>query len=370
MVNITGQSVSIVRLVFLFLLFLFCLAISWNQFSTHHSGRFALVTDPQIFNGETMGTHWQVQLAQNQNPPDDLQNLIQDKLDQLDHAIFSTWDSDSELSRINNSSSTEFVISPDLAQVLAVAANIQVTSQGGFDPRVGELVNIWGFGPEGDNEVPKAAVIDQALERLSESSYEVDLQSLSLVRSSGLLLDLSGIAKGFAVDELAEFLSALGLLHYLVEVGGELRIQGYRFVPELAGFGETQNQPLPWRVALELPEVGVRQVASVVSNMGDIAIAGSGDYRNFRVLPDGTRVSHEIDPRTGRPASHDLAGVTVFMSKAIEADAWATAFMIMGPQESLRIAEELGLMVSLVVRKDQGWSIITSSALEQYLRRE
>ena len=148
--------------------------------------------------------------------------------------------------------------------------------------------------------------------------------------------DLSGVAKGYAVDRIAEALRALGYRDFLVEIGGELRAHG---------------SPLDgpdWRVAIEAPDPGARRIHRVIP-LRDRALATSGDYRNFYER-DGVRISHLIDPRSGRPISHVLASVSVVHAEAVWADAWATALMVLGPDEGWELARREGLAAHFIER--------------------
>jgi thiamine biosynthesis lipoprotein len=149
---------------------------------------------------------------------------------------------------------------------------------------------------------------------------------------------LSAIAKGFAVDRIAEHLERLGIRNYLVEIGGELRARGHN------------AQGKPWQVAIESPQAGMRAIHRVLSCDG-LAMATSGDYRNF-FEEHGKQYSHIIDPRLGRPVSHGLASVTVLDPSCARADALATALMVLGPDAGYELAFEEGLTVLLIVKHD------------------
>jgi thiamine biosynthesis lipoprotein len=152
--------------------------------------------------------------------------------------------------------------------------------------------------------------------------------------AAGVAIDLDGIAPGWAVDRLAERLEALGVRDYLVEIGGEVRARG------------DSPEQRRWRVAVEKPLAGER-VAQAVIELGNNGVSTSGDYRDYREM-DGRRISHTIDPRTGLPVAHRLASVTVVHASVAAADAWATALMVLGPEEGMALARREGLAALFV----------------------
>jgi thiamine biosynthesis lipoprotein len=304
--------------------------------------------------GETMGTTWSVQVVE---PPADLdsaalESRIRTRLDAV-NAQMSTYDPDSELSRFNRTSSRDWLpVSAGLAKVVALASEISGLSSGAFDVTVGPLVNLWGFGPGAVRaDLPSKGDVDDALARVGHEHLAVRQSKPALRKSTtGLYVDLSAIAKGYGVDELVGVLESLGLTDYLVEIGGELRGRG------LNATGQ------PWRIAIERPDAGVREVFAVVP-LRDLAMATSGDYRNFFEV-DGQHYSHTIDPSTGWPVRHRLASVTVLDGSCARADALATALLVLGPDRGLELAERLGIAAMLILREDDGYRTIASRAFE------
>ncbi|HEX7027751.1 MAG TPA: FAD:protein FMN transferase, partial [Gammaproteobacteria bacterium] len=284
--------------------------------------------------GVTMGTYYLVKIA---DAPKNLKtNELQDGMDSLLHEInrsMSTYDKDSELSRINRSRKPEPIpISPGLYTVLNEAVKISRLSNGAFDITVGPLVNLWGFGPElRDDTVPASVDIQLALARVGMDKIELSDSDSPAFRKlhPEVYLDLSAIAKGYGVDRLAEHLEIRGIKNYMVEIGGEMRVKG------------VNARGKPWRIAIEEPSPAGRNVFSVIAP-GDRAVATSGDYRNYFEW-DGRRYSHTIDPRNGRPVDHALASVTVLANNCMHADAMATALMVLGPKQGydLAVAEKL-----------------------------
>ena len=271
---------------------------------------------------------------------------IETLLARLDREIFSTWAEDSELSRLNRQPpGVPMPVSAELFAVLRLAGEISTATGGAFDMTAGSLVNLWGFGPRGAAEpfvrIPADAEISQALVNTGTDRLELDEASSTATRLAEVYIDLSAIAKGYAVDQVVALLRNRGYESYFVEIGGELAIGGRK-----PGFRV-------WRAALEAPDAETSIPWGIISNRNEhIAVAGSGSYRNFFVL-DGASYSHQIDPRNGRPVQHELAAVYVISDSAAGADALATGLMIMGPAEARRFAKSNQLSV-LLLEADAG----------------
>jgi thiamine biosynthesis lipoprotein len=302
--------------------------------------------------GSTMGTTWSLQYWGEAPSSEALRETLQVKLTHLDTAVFSTYAQDSELSRLNrNPSRASVQLSSDLFTVLQLASTIHALSEGAFDPTVGPLVNLWGFGAQPERALPDDNAIVEAKSRLGMNAITLSTPN-SVVRSEAIELDLSGIAKGYAVDILAAQLNEYGVKHYLLEIGGEMKMLG------------TKPDGTAWRIAIEKPEEGVPSPFFVIESSERLALAGSGDYRNYRVI-EGRRYSHEIDPHTGRPVTHALASVTVVSESAAEADAWATALMVLGPEKGLRIANSLQLSAYFILHANQGFAAQSSQRFKE-----
>lgn len=300
--------------------------------------------------GRIMGTGYSVQLGASEGSPfmksenpDGLSQQIYAVLKDVDTHM-STWRADSDISVFNNSADTDWQqLSPATLQVIAASLGTSASTGGAFDMTIGPLVDLWGFGSAASNSggsaKPTVAAIRQTLAKVGHEAVEVDL-NLNAVRkhNTDVRLDLSGIAKGHAVDRVASLLDSNGVDSYLVEVGGELRARGSK--PD-----NTQ-----WRVAIERPDAGQRDAFRVV-NLEDRAIATSGDYRNF-FIDGGQRYSHSIDPRTGMPVTHELASVSVVAASTMTADALSTALMIMGPQQAMSFALNNKLAAHLIVKSE------------------
>ena len=238
---------------------------------------------------------------------------------------------DSELSRFNRATTTDpQPLSGETLGVVAEALAVSRASGGAFDVTVAPLVDAWGFGPPGRAPAaPDEASLAALRARVGVDLLEVDLVASTLrKRRADLVVDLSAIAKGYAVDAVASLLDQRGFDDYLVEIGGELRAGG------------TNERGEPWRVAIERPAPGAATTQRIVP-LTDAALATSGDYRNFYAL-DGARVSHTIDPRTGRPVTHGLRSVSVIAARCSLADARSTALNVLGPDEGHALAVARG----------------------------
>jgi thiamine biosynthesis lipoprotein len=297
--------------------------------------------------GRTMGTTYSVQIAVAPEglDPGALQREIDAELARINGQM-STYDANSDLSRFNASATTDWVsVPPELALVVAEAQRISALSDGAFDVTVGGLVNLWGFGPEfHPDRIPTPAAIASQLAVTGYHKLAVRSDPPALRKSlPGVAVDLSAIAKGYAVDRLAELLQARDVTDFLVEIGGELRAAG-------------RHPERPWRVAVERPETDRRAVFRVVP-LEDVGMATSGDYRNF-FEQDGVFYSHSIDPKSGRPVAHRLASVTGLEARCMRADALATALLVLGPEKGLQLAEAQGIAALFIERQaDAGYRI-------------
>jgi len=238
----------------------------------------------------------------------------------------STYRDDSEISRFNASApGAWFTVSHSFYNVLSTALVVGRNSEGAYDVTVAPLVDLWGFGPGPAIDTPPSeAAIARLMERVGQDNLRLDGENLWVKKLTALSLDFSSLAKGYAVDVIANWLAQRGIDRFLVEVGGEMRMSG------MSGRGD------PWRIAIEQPDSSGRSVAAAVS-LTDVAVATSGDYRNYFEV-DGRRYSHSIDPRTGHPVAHDLVSVTVVHPSAMLADAWATALTVLGAEQGMAVA--------------------------------
>ena len=275
------------------------------------------------FTGPTMGTRYNVSYitTRDEKQQKELQDLVDQRLEEINSQM-STYLTSSELSQFNLYQDTSWVpVSTELAQVVDFALDVARQTEGAFDPTVGPLVDCWGFGKVRRRpEPPEDSDIAQARARVGFQHLEARLNPPALRKSiPELAVDLSAIAKGFAVDEVSSLLVTEGFRHSMVEIGGEIRTRGWK----------PQNEP--WKIGIERPENADRSIQTIL-HLNNGALASSGDYRNF-FMHDGKRYSHTIDPQTGRPVTHQLATVSVLAKSCMQADALATALLVMGDQK-------------------------------------
>jgi len=297
--------------------------------------------DLTTLEGRTMGTTYRV-LVRSESAGFDaakLHKMIDQELIYI-NKLMSTYDVNSEISSFNRSAQiTPFKLSSETTEVLAFSLQLARQTQGAFDPTVSPLVNLWGFGPvRSDAKIPPADAISRVRAEIGFDALALDATDNTLRSQLPRQLDLSAVAKGYAVDRLAAILIEAGLSHFLVEVGGELVAKGTKF------------EDVPWRVAIESPDPVNRGIFKALS-LRDKAVATSGDYRNF-FESNGQRYSHTLDPRTGSPVDHTTVSVTVLADTAMVADGWATALNVLGLDEGLKLANERGLAALFISRTD------------------
>ena len=289
-----------------------------------------------------MGTSFSVKIVQHGDIADKelLRQRITGTLADLDGKL-STYKADSDLSVFNHSQSTDWVsVSEELCNVVDAAMAISRLTDGAFDITVGPLVNLWGFGPDSDRSTPPPPdSIAATMENVGYEKLQTDCGRPALRKSvPGLHLDLSGFAKGYAVDRVTEILDEFAAENYLVEIGGEVYIKG------------SNANGKPWVIAIEKPLNDARSIQAVVQ-LTDAAMATSGDYRNFFEW-DGRRYSHTIDPATGYPTTHNGAAVTIIAESAARADGLATGLLVLGPDKGMLLADENEIAAYFLVRND------------------
>ncbi|QXT37536.1 FAD:protein FMN transferase [Sphingomonas sanguinis] len=293
--------------------------------------------------GETMGTMWRVRYAtRDVAGAQGVGEAVQARLDDL-VAQMSHWATDSVLSRFKRSPSESWIaLSPDFAAVIDTALRVAALSDGAFDPAIGHLVDLWGHGPKGPQPLPDAAAIALAQATGGWRRLRWDAGAARLWQPGGVALDLSGIAKGYAADAVADMLAGLGFGHCLVEVGGELVGRG------------TRPDGDPWWVDLETPprvDAAPMRVA-----LHQMAVAGSGTYR---------KGEHGLDPRTGHPPDNGVVAVHVIAQTGMLADALATAVAILFPD--LSALAPLQVAARILVRRDGRIDEILTEPLQALL---
>ena len=309
--------------------------------------------------GPTMGTTFQVKIVQSEITLDVkvLSKEVSARLEEVNRQM-STYQDNSEITQFNRSPSTDwFAVSSDFAYVLHIAHEISTWSDGAFDVTIGPLVNLWGFGPNAIPErVPSPDSIDARRTLVGYEKIHIDLSVPTIKKERPeIYCDLSAIAKGFGVDRIASYLDSLGINHYFIEIGGELRTKGHNHLRQL------------WRIGIASPAgQGELQKALAIDNM---SMATSGDYHNY-FERDGVRYSHTIDPRTGRPITHVLASVSVLHKSCAYADGLATAINVMGPEKGFAFAEKHNLAVFMIVRQGDGFVEKMTESFEKMIRGE
>lgn len=302
-------------------------------------------TTDRYLSGSSMGTSFTIEIVDADIADRRrLQADVEGTLSAIENRL-STYLPSSELSALNASRDPGWItISRALCSELEDAVRLSAATGGAFDPTIGPLVDLWGFGAGGIVVTPPpAGAIEELRSTVGYEHLELDCsRPAARKREVRLAIDLSGYAKGYAVDRLTELLEGYGARNFLVELGGELKLRG----------NNAEGQP--WSIAIERPPPGASSVQSIVRLTG-ISVATSGDYRNF-FEHEGQRYSHTIDPRTGRPVSHTLAAVTVLAESAAEADAMATALLVLGPKPGLAFAEREELAAYFLLRSDDGIS--------------
>jgi thiamine biosynthesis lipoprotein len=268
----------------------------------------------------------------------------------------STYDPDSELSIFNRTQSIGWQdVSDELLQIVNAAIEVSAITEGAFDITTGTIVNLWGFGPdETSNKIPENETIEKALSITGSQYLELRHSPPSIRKlKPQIYLDLSGIAKGYAADEVASYLIDNGLNNYLVEIGGEIRAGGIN------------QDNSSWRIAIETPDSSERAPLQIVS-LNNTGMATSGDYRNY-FEQNGTRYSHSIDPDSGSPVRHMLSSVTVIHPSSMFSDALATGLMVSGVEDGIRIAEENNLAAFFVLKTENDLEISYTSHFKEYL---
>ncbi len=252
----------------------------------------------------------------------------------------SNWKADSDLCRLNRAAAGDWVyLSANLASLLVRALDVGRETDNAFNIGVADLVGAWGFGPHRAQGLPDLSERARPCPPVHEL-MEIDLAACRARKHGPLALDLCGIAKGFGVDELARVLDSHRIDSWLVGIDGEMRSRGHK------------PDGLPWAIALEAPEDG-RRAAMAVVELRNAAIATSGDYRRWTRI-DGRRISHTMDPRSGQPLHGSLAWVTVISPVCADADAYATALMVLGEEAGYEHARLLGLDALFVARAGDG----------------
>jgi len=281
--------------------------------------------------GATMGTHYNVKFLGASEDGDYLKPAIDQLLLNLNQEM-STYIKSSEISYFNNSARLSWVnVSEDFFHVTQYALSLAQQTKGVYDPTIGPLVNLWGFGPPGGGErkVPTDIQITEAKSRVGYEKVVLSSDGLKMKKTvPGVYLDLSSLAKGFGVDKVAQFLESQGISQYMVEIGGEVSAKG------------AKPKNIPWQIGIESVDQDLRggKVQKILA-LKDTNLATSGNYRNF-FKQDDKHYSHTLDSVKGVPVPNDLASVSVVDPRGcMQADALATALMAMGVEKAQKYAQ-------------------------------
>jgi thiamine biosynthesis lipoprotein len=302
----------------------------------------------------TMGTSWSAVVSDQVDNPSEVQSAIQEELTRVDH-LMSNWIDTSDVCRFNDQQADKpLKVSKSTAYVLKRAVEIFHETDGTFDPTLGPLIELWGFARKEKKEVPAQSEIDTALKELGMDNIQIIGNQLVKSRSD-LFINLSAIAKGYGVDAAYSRLEKMGFKHFLVEVGGEIRVKSRK------------NKETLWRIGIETPHYDeqISRDIYAIAQLENTAMATSGDYRNFFQF-NGKNYSHIIDPTTGYPADTPIASATVIAPDCTSADAYATAFMVLPPQKSLDICNAHPELDCLIIERNTD-QVHYSKGMKEYL---
>ena len=275
------------------------------------------------YKGSIMGTTYKVSFIK---PKENIEEKDVFSILQLVDKEMSTYDGASLLSKINSSTKGSWIpISINLAEVLKFSKEVCIDTDGAFDVSIGKIINSWGFGPSKQNSIPSKEKIKELQSYVGCNAFELDFQSKKVKKNKDVYIDLSAVAKGYAVDLVAQYLESKYIENYLIEVGGELKVKGKKI-----------NKP--WKVGIENPLQQGKPVFTLVTNgFNEMSLATSGNYRNF-IENHGKIISHTFDPTSGLSVSHNLASVSVVSESVMKSDALATALNVMGLERGLDFA--------------------------------
>ena len=298
------------------------------------------VAQETLISGKTMGTTYHVKVVTGYSiKSKGLKEKIDNRLEEINQSM-STFIKGSEISRFNRLSlvGERFYASDDFLHVMIVAKNLYTLSNGAWDGTIMPLVNLWGFGDkEKKGDIPKKKEIDRLLPEICFEHIEILENRYLVKRKAPISVDLASIAKGYAVDQIADLIRTNGIQNFIVEIGGEVYASGFR------------EDGKPWKVGINRPDKDAPfdQVHKVVA-LHNRALATSGDYRNFLEIY-GKSYSHIFDPKTGYPVSNSVVSVSVLADKCAFADGLATALMVMGAEKGLQLVNTIDGVECLIV---------------------
>ena len=309
--------------------------------------------------GETMNTFYNIRIRTNREN-NLLHNAIKEKLKQINQEM-SVFELSSEINHINNDTTGAWLeLSPEMAEIMHQTYNIYHKSNGAFDPTIAPLIDLWGFGPSYRNQrIPEQAAIKETLKTTGFSNLQFS-KNFHLLKKKHpeIKMNLSALAKGYAVEKIYELIKNIGYQHFVIEIGGEVKASGNRKIGDKG-----------WNIAVVEP-LSQNYDNNYVVKLKNMAVATSGDYRNFFYHKD-KKYAHTISPYSGYPVEHNLASATVFHKNCTYADAYATALMVMGPKKGIQFANKNNLAVILYERnEDDTTKALISREAQKLLRNE
>ncbi len=310
----------------------------------------SLADEPLRISGQTMGSYYAIVIdSPGAADGDQIQAEVEKRLAEITQQM-SNWDDESEISRFNRSTSVDWIpVGKDFATVVTEAKRLHTATEGAIDITVTPLIDAWGFGKTKQRVIPTDAQIQEALKRVSMRHVDVRMEPPAIRKSlPQVMLNVSSLAPGYATDEVCGILNARGLKSHVVDVGGENR----------AGLAKANGDA--WRLGVESPLTGMHKIVELT----DQAIATSGDYRNFFVF-QGKKYAHILDPKTGRPVENPPASVSVIHKSCMTADGLATAMMVLGAKDGMKVAQQSGVDVMFLDVDANGMLVEKSSGVFQ-----
>jgi len=300
--------------------------------------------------GYTMGTTYSIKIySKKYINSSNLKEVIEDKLNYI-NSIFSTYDDSTEISKINTTNSKNFTLSKDLSFVLNKAIYYSRLSDGLYDPTVFPLVDLWGFGPTKRNSKPKEAEINELLKDVSYKNISIYNNEL-FISNSNIYIDLSSIAKGYAVDIISKLLLDKGYSDFMVEIGGEVRCNG-------------KNNKNEWIIGIINPQYENSLIKTIITNK---SMATSGNYNNYSIY-EGITYPHIINPKTGWPITNNIISASVIADDCIDADAIATLLMLFPHEKGISIVNKMKNVEALLfVDMNEKIMKLKSNNFDKYL---
>ena len=280
--------------------------------------------------GSAYGTRWSI--SSTEYISDLHKNNIISIINRIDY-VASNYKEDSEIAIINFTQGNDFKISSDLLNILIIAKDVENSSDGFYNIMMGKVSGQLGFSPDFNN----------TLNQVKVSSYTIDDQNSILYRDSSNWFDLSSIAKGYAVQTIHNYLKENNMNNHLIDIGGEIIVNGSSIEDN-------------WKIGIQDPSSISNKALKVITNKNSsfLAIATSGEYRNYKIDDNGDKVSHTINPNTLKSINNKILSVTVLHeSSATYADAYATALNVMGLEKALDKSNELNIASMFILENDE-----------------